>query len=239
MVVQQDFIPGLRPARPKEDKVVKSVLKSILACVVVLMAGLASAQSFSHFNPPPCDFSDQFYADTGIDSSRTPAQNHTGEINTEPDGRFGDFRQTGPPATGTQQNWVPDTTCATNDPTRRNFRILATTGAYRDDNGQPTEFFNIIAFAHASNGVPSGGTPPPSGTLGFFETNSATGIPYSRTVGAINGGLAGQQQNDGITISLTQGADQIGDTPEGINPRGISMQEIVGNFEAYGAPAQK
>ena len=211
-----------------------------------MAAGLVSAQSFSHFNPPPCDFSDQFYMDNGVDSSRTPAQNHTGELNTEPDGRFGDFRQTGPPATGSQQNWVPDTNCAPNDPTRRNFRILATTGAYKDSDGQPSEFFSIIAFAHASNGVPptfngASETPPPPGTLGFFKANSDTGLPYSRTVGAIgpNGGLDNQQTNPGNTISLTQGTDQVGNTPEGLNPRGISQQEIVSNFEAYGAPAQK
>jgi hypothetical protein len=187
---------------PEEDKVVKSVLKSILACVVAMVAGLASAQTFTAFNPPPCDFSDQFYGDNGVDASQTA------ELNSEPEGRFGTFRQFGPPATtANQANWVADSNCATNDPTRRNFRILATTGAFRDDSGAPTEFFSIIAFVHSQS---------------FFEQT------YSRTVGAINGGLGGQQQNPGETISVTNFQ----------NPRGITMQSLVGNFEAYGAPKQ-
>ncbi len=77
----------------------KILLKSILACVVVMMAaGLATAQTFTHINPPPCDFSDQFYADNGILATASA------ELNTEPDGRFGTFRQFGSPATGTQAN---------------------------------------------------------------------------------------------------------------------------------------
>jgi len=200
---------------------VKSVLKSILACVVVLMAGLASAQTFSHFNPPPCDFSDTFYGDNGVDSTRTPTP---AELNTEPDGRFGDFRQTGPPATGTQQNWVPDSTCATNDPTRRNFRILATTGGNADDGNSPfsnntpetLEFISILAFAHAQS---------------FFENT------YSRTVGAIgpNGGLDNQQTNAGSTISV--GTFEGASAPAA-NPRGIHMEDIVGHFEAYASLKQ-
>src|SRR5215469_10630827 len=62
---QTDFDPGSPRVWPKEDRVVKSLwMKSILACVVVTMAaGLASAQNF---NPPPCDFSNQFYGDNGV-----------------------------------------------------------------------------------------------------------------------------------------------------------------------------
>src|SRR5262244_3217501 len=139
--VQQIFIPGSRPARPKEDKVVKRLLMSIFACVVVLLAGLVSAQAQTG-NRPPCDFSDLFYNDNGLvactlqsDGSCTTL--NSAELNTEPDGRFGTFRQTGPPATGSQVNWVADSTCATNDPTRRNFRILATTGGNADDGNSP------------------------------------------------------------------------------------------------------
>ena len=44
----------------------KTLLKSIFACVVVMMAGRVSAQTFPHINPPPCDFSDQFYGDNGL-----------------------------------------------------------------------------------------------------------------------------------------------------------------------------
>jgi hypothetical protein len=42
-------------------------------------------------------------------------------------------------------NWVADSNCSINDPNRRNFRILATTGAYRDSLGGP-DFFSLIAF---------------------------------------------------------------------------------------------
>src|SRR5215470_2304235 len=107
--VQQIFIPGSQPARPKEDKVVKRVLMSIFACVVVLLAGLVSAQAQTG-NRPPCDFSDQFYNDNGLDASPTA------ELNTEADGRFGNnngtLRQFGPPATQPNQaNYVADSTC--------------------------------------------------------------------------------------------------------------------------------
>ena len=93
------------------------------------------------FNPPPCDFSDKFYAENGVDTSPGAL------LNSQAAGRFGTFRQFGPPATNPNQpNWVADTRCRVNDPTRRNFRILATTGAYKDSDGLPTEFFSIIAF---------------------------------------------------------------------------------------------
>ncbi len=189
------------------------VVKSILACVVVVMAaGLASAQTFTKINPPPCDFSSQFYGDNGVLAcTDSTCSTLTGELNTEPDGRFGTFRQFGPPATTSgQANWVADTNCAANDPTRRNFRILATTGAFKDDSGAPTEFFSIIAFAHAQS---------------FFEQS------YSRTVGATGTG-------SGTTISIVQGFDPATGATGAVNPRGIAMHDIVGNFEAYGAPKQ-
>src|SRR5215472_12973521 len=133
-----DFDFGRASARPKEDKVVRNLLrKGIFVCGFVLMAaGLASAQSFTKINPPPCDFSDQFYNVNGILTVDTQTQ--AAELATEPAGRFGTFRQTGPPATGTQVNWVADTTnCSATDPTRRNFRILATTGGNSDDGNSP------------------------------------------------------------------------------------------------------
>lgn len=105
---------------------------------------------FTQINPPPCDFSDLFYQENGVDPTRLA-------------GRFGSARQTGPPATGSQMNWVPDPNCSTDDPTRRDFRILATTGAFKDSNGGATEFFSLIAFlVNQTN----------------FETS------FSRTVGA-------------------------------------------------------
>ena len=174
----------------------KSILRSILVCLcIAVFAGYLSAQtptgatvdpgisSFSRFNPPPCDFSDLFYQENGIDPTQLV-------------GRFGTARQFGPPAVSpSQANWVADNTCSQNDPTRRNFRILATTGAFKDDSGAPTEFFSLIAFlVNQSN----------------FETT------FSKSVGD-------------NTISITNS----------LNPRGISMESLVGNFEAYGAPTQK
>jgi hypothetical protein len=124
-------------------------------------------------------------------------------------GRFGTARMTGPPASGKQVNWVADSTCSQRDPDRRNFRILATTGGFPDDGtGTPTEFISLLGFVTTPNA---------------FETT------YSRTVGAINGGLDGDQQNPGETISIVASA----------NPRGITMQNLVSNFEAYPAVKQR
>jgi len=155
------------------------------------------------FNPPPCDYNDTFYQDNGLDPTQLV-------------GRFGSARQFGPPATGKQANWVADSTCVTKDPNRRNFRILATTGGNSDDGNSPFstgtqetfEFISILAFVtNQSN----------------FETT------YSRTVGAINGGLDGDQQNAGSTISIVNSQ----------NPRNIAMQDLVSNFEGYAALKQK
>lgn len=116
------------------------------------------------FNPPPCDYSDQFYTDNGVDP-------------TQLQGRFGTSRQSGPPARSSKQaNWVADSTCATNDPNRRDFRVLATTGGYIDDgSGNATDFISLIAFLTTEQA---------------FETS------YSRTVGA--NGTGG-----GSTISIS------------------------------------
>jgi hypothetical protein len=124
-------------------------------------------------------------------------------------GRFGTARRTGPPATGRLVNWVADSTCSQRDPDRRNFRILATTAGYPDDGtGTANNFISL---------------------LGFIVNQTAFETTYSRTVGAINGGLDGDQQNPGETISIVNSA----------NPRGIAMQDLVGNFEAYPAPKQR
>src|SRR5215475_10969335 len=87
--------------------------------LLAAVPSLAFAQD-ADFNPPPCDYSDQFYRDNGIDPTQVV-------------GRFGNARRTGPPATGEQVNWVADTNCSVNDPNRRNIRILATTGGFPDD----------------------------------------------------------------------------------------------------------
>jgi hypothetical protein len=123
--------------------------------------------------------------------------------------RFGSARQNGPPATGKHANWVADSTCSQRDPDRRNFRILATTAGYPDDGtGTANNFISL---------------------LGFIVNQTAFETTYSRTVGAINGGLDGDQQNPGETISIVNSA----------NPRSITMQNLVGNFEAYPAPKQR
>lgn len=150
-----------------------------------------------NFNPPPCDYSDTFYKDNGLDPTQLV-------------GRFGTTRQTGPPAfLPFQLNWVADSTCSTKDPNRRNFRILATTGGFPDDgSGVANNFISILAFVVNQTA---------------FETS------YSRTIGAINGGLDGDQQNAGNIISIVNSE----------NPRSISMQNIVSNFEAYPAVKQR
>jgi hypothetical protein len=153
------------------------------------------------FNPRPCDFGDTFYGDNGIDVT---------QLDLAVAGRFGNFRQFGPPARQAKQaNWVTDSTCARFDPDRRNVRILATTGGYPDDgSGRANEFISLIGFL--------------TNQIDFEAT-------YSRTVGTINGGLDGDQQNSGETISIVNSQ----------NPRGISMQSIIGNFEAYAAQKQR
>ena len=129
---------------------------AVLGLPLLAAAPAASAQTTTasspatNFNPPPCDYSDQFYQDNGLDPTQVV-------------GRFGTSRMTGPPATGSQANWVADPTCATNDPDRRNFRILATTGGFTDNGTTlPNAFISILGFITSPNA---------------FETS------YTRTVG--------------------------------------------------------
>jgi len=161
---------------------------ALLGLPLLATPGPAAAQdvaaaSTANFNPPPCDYNDTFYRDNGLDPTQVV-------------GRFGTARRTGPPATGTQVNWVADPSCAQNDPVRRNFRILATTGGFTDNGTTaPNAFISI---------------------LGFVTNQAAFETTYSRNVGS--------QQ---VTISDSQ------------NPRGIAMQDIVGNFEAYAMVKQR
>jgi hypothetical protein len=94
------------------------------------------ARKTDNFNPPPFDFNDAFYLKNGVDVEKL---NSSGA-------RFGigNNRLTGPPAGQGQVNWVVDNT--NTDPDRKNVRILATTGGYKDDTGSPTQFISIIAF---------------------------------------------------------------------------------------------
>jgi hypothetical protein len=97
------------------------------------------------FNPAPCDFNDNFYTANGISVT---------QLNSAAGARFGNFRQFGPPSRNPNQpNWVTDEDrCFEKDPTRRDIRILATTGGYVDDGtGSPTDFISIIAFLTDQN----------------------------------------------------------------------------------------
>ncbi len=104
--------------------------------------GTTSAPIDHNYNHPPCDFNDAFYTANGINVT---------QLDSAAGQRFGIFRQFGPPASGSQANWVSDPTCSTNDPTKTNIRILATTGGYRDDTGGATEFISLIAFLTNQN----------------------------------------------------------------------------------------
>lgn len=165
-----------------------------------------------NFNPPPCDFNDGFYHNNGISTSNQGTTAITAQgVDSVPAQRFGLFRQTGPPAfLSGQVNWVVDNTCATRDPDRNNIRILATTGGYVDDGtGSPTDFISLIAFLTNQN---------------FFLSNFVSGDnncnppPTPPTL-----------PNSGCVV-IDSNAN---------NPRGISMQGIVSNFEAYAALKQR
>jgi len=192
-----------------------------------MAAGLGSAQTFTKFNPPPCDFSDQFYKVNGILPVNAGGQ--TAELATESDGRFGTFRRTGPPATGTQVNWVADTAdCSATDPTHRDFRILATTGGNADDGNSPFTCadpnFVVPSCAGQQKGIPE--TLEFISILAFLHAQQ-TSFENDFTV------------NEGdTTISLVKGTDAGGNVT-GLNPRGISMEYIVSHFEAYAAPIQR
>jgi len=96
----------------------------------------SGGSNFPHFNPPPFDFNDAFYTANGINVT---------QLDSAPAGRFGLFRQTGPPARDGHVNWVVDN--SNTDPDRKNVRILATTAGYIDDGtGAPTQFISLIAF---------------------------------------------------------------------------------------------
>jgi hypothetical protein len=187
-----------------------SLFVSVLALVGLLFLSVpklaaqqdappAVGDADDNFNPAPCDFNDTFYKDNGLDPNSLFFV-----------GRFGSARQTGPPASGNQKNWVADSHCANQDPTRRNFRILATTGGNADDGNSPfttgtPETFEFISI------------------LGFVTKQDAFESNYSRPVGATGTG-------GGSTISIDA---------NGANPRGISMQNIVSNFEGYAALKQR
>jgi hypothetical protein len=180
---------------------------------------------------PPCDFSDQFYADNGIDV--------TGLI-----GRFGDSRQFGPPSRSfNQPNWVTDhANCSAVDPDRRDIRILATTGGNADDGVSPFTCASTDpnSMPHAPGCANISAIEPESfefiAILAFLDNQTTFSQSYLRTVGFINGGLEGVQQNPGVDISIGQTLNEGGQTiveAPGNTLRSFAMQDIVSNFEAY------
>ena len=183
----------------------------------------------NNFNPPPCDFSSEFYADNGIDVTQLVL-------------RFGDnhgtTRRTGMPATGNQVNYVADSTCAQRDPTRRNYRILATTGGNADDGNSPFSCANQpapVAPQCAGNTTLEPETYEFINILAFLTSQDAFENSYLRNVGLINGGLDRVQQNPGEDVSI--GQSSLGEAPAQ-TLRSFAMQDIVSNFEAYAALKQ-
>jgi hypothetical protein len=165
-----------------------SVITAALFGSLLLFVGQLSAQTstpfsdFPHFNPPPCDFSDNFYKANGFDVTN---------LDTAAAGRFGNFRQTGPPAFQFgQPNWVNDPSCTQNDPNRtRDVRILATTGAYKDDDGAPTQFFSLIAFLLNENFFAGGANATPNARGFTTEQIVAQFEAYGALSQRVGGGL--------------------------------------------------
>jgi hypothetical protein len=162
-----------------------------LAAVAFLAApGLMAQQNTNaaqqNINPPPFDFNDAFYGANGIDVS---------QLDQPAAGRFGLFRQFGPPARDPHQpNWLVDN--SNSDPTRKNIRILATTGGYPDDGtGTANEFISILAFVLNQNFFNSANQ---SGGAG-----NARGIAMEDIVGNFEGYAAVKQRLSNGVIAPT------------------------------------
>jgi hypothetical protein len=158
--------------KAKSSSLYLTAAAAVLGLPLLAAAPMASAQTTTAsspattFNPPPCDYSDQFYQDNGLDPTQVV-------------GRFGTARMTGPPATGSQVNWVADPTCSTNDPDRRNFRILATTGGFTDNGTTlPNAFISILGFITSPNAFETSYTRL-AGTHDITITNSNNPRGYS------------------------------------------------------------
>ena len=162
---------------------------SILALAALLLMQIAapsvlmraSSSVAKEVNPPPFDFNDDFYKNNGIDLT---------VLNSADAQRFGLFRKTGPPAPFGQFNWVMDD--SNTSPIHKNVRILATTGAYRDDEGSPNQFISIIAFANNQPSRPASSffSNLPNCTLPLVTPMTgclARGIPMEQIVGPPNG----------------------------------------------------
>src|SRR5215472_7631222 len=162
----------------KAQRSVVAFVRIAGACIVLFAIAAAplSAQTttapttfsnFPRFNPPPFDFNDAFYTANGIVVS---------QLDSPEAGRFGLFRQTGPPAANGQFNWVIDN--SNNDPDRKNVRILASTAGYTDQPGQLPQYISLIAFVMNQNfftGVEDQHRPPTTmlNLVGDFEAYAA------------------------------------------------------------------
>jgi hypothetical protein len=206
-----------------------------LAGLLILVPTPLAAQNLNR-NAPPCDFSDQFYADNGIDVTQLV-------------GRFGDnngtTRLTGPPARGNQHNYVADKhNCSEIDPTRRDFRILATTGGNSDDGNSPFTCANQpppVSPQCASQSALEPESFEFISILAFLNSQGPFTQSYLRNVGFINGGLQGVQQNPGTDISIGQTLHVDGQTiveAPGQTLRGFALLDIVGAFEGWAANRQ-
>jgi hypothetical protein len=161
---------------------------ALIAVFVVLVStpavrvhagGTDDNDTVKEVNPPPFDFADFFYKENGIDLS---------VLNSPESARFGVFRQTGPPAPPGKLNWVIDD--SNTAPIHNNVRILATTGAYRDSDGAPNQFFSLIAFAQC--GGPKGTACANSNFRSFFTgVPNKRGITMEEIVGIPNNSLPG------------------------------------------------
>src|SRR6266571_333086 len=201
MLVEPIFRSGTAaivvPERNWRTKAMRNVCKSVFLVCLVTWAASGFAQtttSFPVFNFPPCDFNDNFYMVNGFDVTN---------LDLQAAGRFGTFRQFGPPAFQPgQANWVADGNCSVNDPNRRNFRILATTAAYKDDDGAPTQFLSIIAFVLNQN---------------FFLTGSsalnARGLTVQDILGVLEAYVAPTQRVNGVLAPAPCGTMGDGFTP--------------------------
>jgi hypothetical protein len=155
-----------------------AVLRITGACIVLFAIAAAplcaqttasptTFTNFPRFNPPPFDFNDAFYTANGI---------VVNQLDSPEAGRFGLFRQTGPPAGPGQFNWVIDN--SNNDPDRKNVRILASTAGYTDQPGQLPQYISLIAFVMNQNfftGVEDQHRPPTTmlNLVGDFEAYAA------------------------------------------------------------------
>jgi hypothetical protein len=149
----------------------------ITPTVQVHAGGTDDSNTVKEVNPPPFDFADPFYKENGIDLN---------VLNSAASARFGLFRQTGPPAPPGKSNWVIDD--SNTSPIHNNVRILATTGAYRDSDGAPNQFFSLIAFAQC--GEPKGTACTNTNFRNFFTgAKNARGITMEEIVGIPNNPL--------------------------------------------------